>query len=92
MNNDNLGGIGDPMALQSHEANEALEEHRYEGFEYELETLMESSQGFIAGSKMISDTYKEWCMFCEDNGYDPSQVPMLKEFSEGFLKMTGDTP
>lgn len=92
MRDANYNGIGDPMALSAHHDMEDLADKQYEGFEYELEERMNTHIGFKEGIALLENAFTEWSIFCEDEGYDPDKVGMLKEFSEGFLKMTGDTP
>ena len=86
----NCGGIGDPIALNSHEANEVLAEQQDEQFERDLESEIENSEKFLEGARLISEAYKEWEHYCLDNCYDPDKVTAMIQIKKEILDLTGD--
>jgi len=86
----NYGGIGDPIALNSHEANEVLLEQQDEQFDRELETQIEESEKFLQGAALISEAYKEWEGYCLDNCYDPDKMDIMQNIKKQILELTGD--
>lgn len=90
MSDFNCGGIGDPIALNSHEANEVLAEQQDEQFDRELETQIEESEKFLEGAALISEAFREWEGYCLDNCYDPDKIDIMQKIKQQILELTGD--